>query len=683
MKEFKPIAMRCNQQQYDEIKQILIDNGCRCNLNGTFNDYPYLTNNYDWNKNNINNTINGLKDSYNRTSFETWNKDIFLEYCGIDIKEDFKVGDWVVITEIDAKKLGYTTPGNNSNKYNIGDVVQLTENKGNWSGSNCKNFRWWFTSKDDRHGIVSALFRKATLNEIHNEFTSVYLKCISSTEYDNFTPGKIYFVNDLTFISNRGFRYNKVKSINDFFPKYFTWELSTKEAYDAQEGKSNYSNPSYYPEVGDWVFTDMCNVKGSISRETCVKVTQVDKIPDEQPNFLVETESGDRFWCYPSKNNTSFVRKAEPHEIPNNNIIPEYVECIKEWLGSEFKKSIIGKIYDTKVKSDFSMHDWNKMSNFNNYFKPSTKKAFDAQNARKPKNDFIVGKWYKVIDSDVLSYKKFFKLDDNKFYYSEEIYQYLHAITHSFKNDWIGKWFGFTLLTDLSEIQKYLPDGHVDKISKEPDLHDLLKYAKKHYPIGTQFSPAHVLSGINVVTAEDYHWENDRKDCIVVTSKSLKETWSGCLYKDGKWAAIIENVKPVETKSIYLIAAEKAMERFKDIQIGDEYMTISGYKQPATRLPEIIGDDIYCYIDCGPGYLWKYDKPDEFGYKLVSQSRPQHPLTPKDAIVFNPNPLLSLQGIGYESPSLFAALDYKSSLKEIQPTESITNQLLNIKLNNY
>jgi hypothetical protein len=97
MKEFKPIAMRCNQQQYDEIKQILIDNGCRCNLNGTFNDYPYLTNNYDRNKNNINNTINGLKDDYNRTSFETWNKDTFLEYCGIETKKDFKIGDWVVL----------------------------------------------------------------------------------------------------------------------------------------------------------------------------------------------------------------------------------------------------------------------------------------------------------------------------------------------------------------------------------------------------------------------------------------------------------------------------------------------------------------------------------------------------------------------------------------------------------
>jgi hypothetical protein len=87
MTEFKPIAMRCNQQQYAEIKQILIDNGFKCSLDGTFTEYPYLTNNYDGSKNNICNCFSENKTNFNRTVFETWNKDIFLEYCGITNKK--------------------------------------------------------------------------------------------------------------------------------------------------------------------------------------------------------------------------------------------------------------------------------------------------------------------------------------------------------------------------------------------------------------------------------------------------------------------------------------------------------------------------------------------------------------------------------------------------------------------
>ena len=125
-------------------------------------------------------------------------------------------------------------------------------------------------------------------------------------------------------------------------------------------------------------------------------------------------------------------------------------------------------------------------------------------------------------------------------------------------------------------------------------------------------------------------------------------------------------VKPIETKSIYQIAAEKAMERFKDIKIGDEYMTMFGRKEIATRLPEIIGNSENCFIDCGVGYLWQYNKPGKFGYKLISQPRTQYPFTPDDAY-----------------PLLYNLADLQVPIKEIQPTESITNQLLNIKLNNY
>lgn len=98
MKEFKPIAMRCNQQQYGEISQILLNNECKIQLCSNFSECPYLINNYCNNAYTIGNTFSENKTTYNRTVFETWNKDIFLEYCGIKTKTEYKVGDWVVVT---------------------------------------------------------------------------------------------------------------------------------------------------------------------------------------------------------------------------------------------------------------------------------------------------------------------------------------------------------------------------------------------------------------------------------------------------------------------------------------------------------------------------------------------------------------------------------------------------------
>ena len=564
--------------------------------------------------------------------------------------KEFKVGDWVVITEIDAKKLGYDSWGNNSSKYKIGDVVKLIEDKGNWGADKNRVVKWWFTTKDSSCGIVSALFRKAEFHEIPNV---VYLKCISSIEPHNFTVGKIYFVNDLRFTSNTGFTYNKARSIHDFYPSCFTWELSTKEAYDIQEGIKS----TYYPEIGDWVFTDMCNVD-SFSKETCVKVIRLDPIPDEQPNFLVEY-NGHSFWCYPSAKNTSFVRKAEPHEIPNGKVPellpPDYVEAVRSITGIEkgkiypfvngcvidgrynnyemplnegcsyFKPSTkeaydkqnnqfkpryykcikvgerhiftLNKIYDFESGIVDDGHKHSKLEiahlkDYGNEFELSTKEEFDKQNN---KTEFIVGKWYKFSsysENTNVNYAKLKELD-NAFAASDWIIHESYEGTAKWSLDHI---FNPILLTDLSEIQEYLPDRHVDKMP----------------------------------------------------------------------------VKPVESKSKYQIAAEAAMERFKDIKIGDMYITINGDMFKALRLPEIIAENSEdCYIDCGPGYLWEYNRPNKIGHKVTKK-----PLIPVEAW-----PTKSSTNL-YDLSTIHT-LDYKASFKEIQPTESITNQLLNIKLNNY
>jgi flagellar motor protein MotB len=360
----------------------------------------------------------------------------------------------------------------------------------------------------------------------------------------------------------------------------------------------------------------------------------------------------------------------EAYDKQNNQFKPRYYKCIKVGEPHIFT---LNKIYDFESGIVDDGHKHSKLEiahlkDYGNEFELSTKEEFDKQNN---KTEFIVGKWYKFSsysENTNVNYAKLKELD-NAFTASDWIINKIYEGTAKWSLDHI---FNPVLLTDLSEIQEYLPDNHPDKQNNILNIDKILEEAKLKYPIGTQFQPAHVISGLNVVTAEDYYWENDRKDSILVTSDSLKENWTGCLYKNGKWATIMEPVKPVEPKSKYRIAAEKAMKKFSDIKIGDLYITTNGYKYKATRLPEIVADSNEdCYIDCGLGYLWKYETPHKVGYKVIKS------LTPIEE-----TPIISLNDL-YESPSMFHALDYKETLKEIQPTESITNQLLNIKLNNY
>ena len=103
----KPIAMRCNASQYEEIKPLLLQNGFDDSLVTQLNNYNcYLVNNNLGRDFKLNNLSNDSKSSFDRTVFETWNKDIFLEYC--DIKPEFVLPKkWCVkITEENAQLLG-------------------------------------------------------------------------------------------------------------------------------------------------------------------------------------------------------------------------------------------------------------------------------------------------------------------------------------------------------------------------------------------------------------------------------------------------------------------------------------------------------------------------------------------------------------------------------------------------
>ena len=98
----KPIAMRCNTSQYKKIKPILLQNGFIEEEISSFEIDPYLVNNRWGHFKKLCNYSNG--NNYDRTVFEEWDEDIFLEYCGIKWQLPEK---WCVkITEENAVILG-------------------------------------------------------------------------------------------------------------------------------------------------------------------------------------------------------------------------------------------------------------------------------------------------------------------------------------------------------------------------------------------------------------------------------------------------------------------------------------------------------------------------------------------------------------------------------------------------
>ena len=88
MKNMKPIAMKCSQEQFNQIKPILEENGLKLERIDSFNHYSYLVNNTSDALGTVSNLDEDCKKVYNREVFEEWDQDIFLQYCGIETKQN-------------------------------------------------------------------------------------------------------------------------------------------------------------------------------------------------------------------------------------------------------------------------------------------------------------------------------------------------------------------------------------------------------------------------------------------------------------------------------------------------------------------------------------------------------------------------------------------------------------------
>jgi len=154
---------------------------------------------------------------------------------------------------------------------------------------------------------------------------------------------------------------------------------------------------------------------------------------------------------------------------------PEYVKCITDISNTSY---ILNKIYKVDEDTDFVIGERSSVARWNNKFisgskfEPSTKEAYDEQN----KPQLTLSVWCKAI------------YGYNNFNYYKAVSQSrgesIHSVcwgkgTYCDNDGWSTEFKLVEVLTDLTEIQVYLPDNHVDKIKPKLD-YEILSFTSQY-----------------------------------------------------------------------------------------------------------------------------------------------------------------------------------------------------------
>jgi hypothetical protein len=214
--------------------------------------------------------------------------------------------------------------------------------------------------------------------------------------------------------------------------------------------------------------------------------------------------------------------------------------------------------------------------------------------------EFIVGKWYKNIKSG--EYGKLtspLPVDKSLFPCTEFIdcgKYYNDGISYS------KSWMENLIEVDLSEIQKYLPEGHPDKI-KTIDMKEIQEECKRRFPIGCKYKSA-TGSGAWILFKDDTVYTIH--DNSVYASKN-----QGCLYSDGKYAELVslpesKSEIKLEKDKYYLLKIDSTffIDKIKSIDCNEGTF------------------DSYGYIDINRK---NWISPDE--YSIISDVRECYPAT--------------------------------------------------------
>ena len=142
---------------------------------------------------------------------------------------------------------------------------------------------------------------------------------------------------------------------------------------------------------------------------------------------------------------------------------------------------------------------------------------------------------------------KGYECTHDKIYYKNRTYLFITSNNKFHFNHGNEKsyWKPFSILYDEGMPRDVLMGYRTAEITGSighivRDEEDLLAKAKSLYPIGTQYKCA--AGGYEVHTVESMDWYPSPPGHI------YGEMSKGCIYKHGKWAEIVHEVKPVEKK---------------------------------------------------------------------------------------------------------------------------------------
>lgn len=225
----------------------------------------------------------------------------------------------------------------------------------------------------------------------------------------------------------------------------------------------------------------------------------------------------------------------------------------------------------------------------------------DVEEYKKEDVKFEVGKWYKY-SAEYINHKTYAKYSSNqsvsgRFYYDEIITE-----NNGFKkgHNWSILTCNPVLLTDLSEIQQYLPENHPDKIKRKTKKVEDLKYPDAvHCSSKEQHDKVKQFANIRDYDGNYYY--------LIGAGGRREKPWDGTCgsnpesrttYTNYEFSAIIFPEEKVETKS-KLSKEELLAEAKRRYPVGTKYKCANGILSPgAEECFEIThGDELKFFDD--------------------------------------------------------------------------------------
>lgn len=172
------------------------------------------------------------------------------------------------------------------------------------------------------------------------------------------------------------------------------------------------------------------------------------------------------------------------------------------------------------------------------------------------KPQFIVGQWYKTKKYYVKCIKHINgKMTCSNLIRNDEFLDFKNSY-YTFESD-IPSGYKWELLTDLNEIQKFLPQDHPDK---QLDIKQIQEECKKRFPIGCKFRCA---STDNKNTLK----QTNSTYNILGTDAIDAGILQGFLYYEGKYAELIETPGEIIVEYVECIIEDSCIEMGKIYQV--------------------------------------------------------------------------------------------------------------------